>query len=462
MARKHAIRPGKRFVLILCAVAVAGWMVWTERGRGHVFRGPAGQSIGKSRLVSIEPFPEIEGAICEWVPASSHGILRAALQEGNRPGQSAVSSVSPGTAARPPLRVIRDPYPSFSSVAVDVERDEVIMTDENLFQILVYDRLANTPPTASMTEPKRMIAGAQTEIEFQCGVYVDPQSGDIYAINNDTVDKMVIFSREARGNVPPDRALHTPHGTFGIAVDEERRELFLTVQHTSSVVVYPKMAVNDDPPLRVLHGSSTGLADPHGIALDTRNNVFFVSNHGSFKEFLNKEITEEGQTTLVPKRRTVLGSGRNLPPSITVHALDAKGDEPPVRVIGGPKTHLNWPSGLAVDAERDELYVANDSGNSILVFRASASGDIAPIRTIEGPRTGIKNPTGLFLDTQNDELWVSNFGNHTVTVYKPTVSGNAPPMRMIRSAPPGEPALMIGNPGGLAYDSKREEILVPN
>ena len=136
--------------------------------------------------------------------------------------------------------------------------------------------------------------------------------------------------------------------------------------------------------------------------------------------------------------------------------------QPPVRVIGGPKTHLNWPSGLAVDAERDELYVANDSGNSILVFRASASGDIAPIRTIEGPRTGIKNPTGLFLDTQNDELWVSNFGNHTVTVYKPTVSGNAPPMRMIRSAPPGEPALMIGNPGGLAYDTRREEILVPN
>jgi DNA-binding beta-propeller fold protein YncE len=398
--------------------------------------------------------------MCQWVPASSPTSLRA-LQEEDDPRRSA-SSVSSETAARPPLRIISDPYPSFSSVAVDLERDEVVMTDENLFQILVYDRLTNTPPTARMTEPKRMIGGTQTKIEFQCGVYVDPKSGDIYAINNDTVDTMVIFSREARGNVPPDRELRTPHGTFGIAVHEQRQELFLTIQHTSSVVVYPKAAVNEDPPLRVLHGSRTGLADPHGIALDTRNNVFFVSNHGSYKEFINKEITEQGKTTVIPQRRHVLGSGRNLPPSITVHALDAKGDEPPVRVIGGPKTQLNWPSGMAADPERDELYVANDSGNAVLVFRASASGDVAPLRVIQGPRSGIQNPTGLFLDTKNDELWVSNFGNHTVTVYKPTASGDAPPLRTIRSGPRDEPALMIGNPGGLAYDTKRDEILVPN
>ncbi len=32
----------------------------------------------------------------------------------------------------------------------------------------------------------------------------------------------------------------------------------------------------------------------------------------------------------------------------------------------------------------------------------------------------------------------------------------------IRSAPAGKMAQMIGNPGAVAYDSKREEILVPN
>jgi len=37
-----------------------------------------------------------------------------------------------------------------------------------------------------------------------------------------------------------------------------------------------------------------------------------------------------------------------------------------------------------------------------------------------------------------------------------------PPLRTIRSAPLGKQALAIGNPGAVAYDTKRDEILVPN
>lgn len=53
-------------------------------------------------------------------------------------------------------------------------------------------------------------------------------------------------------------------------------------------------------------------------------------------------------------------------------------------------------------------------------------------------------------------------GNHTATVYRRTASGNVAPLRTIRSAPLGKLALAIGNPGAVGYDSKREEILVPN
>ena len=66
------------------------------------------------------------------------------------------------------------------------------------------------------------------------------------------------------------------------------------------------------------------------------------------------------------------------------------------------------------------------------------------------------------MDIDNDELWVANFGNHTASVYAMTAEGDTPPLRVIRSAPAGTPSLMIGNPGALAYDTKREEILVPN
>jgi hypothetical protein len=81
---------------------------------------------------------------------------------------------------------------------------------------------------------------------------------------------------------------------------------------------------------------------------------------------------------------------------------------------------------------------------------------------LKGPKTLIKNPTAVALDTQNNELWVTNYGNHSATVYRMTAEGDTPPLRVIRASPPGVPALMIGNPGALAYDSRREEILAPN
>ena len=40
--------------------------------------------------------------------------------------------------------------------------------------------------------------------------------------------------------------------------------------------------------------------------------------------------------------------------------------------------------------------------------------------------------------------------------------GDVSPLRTIRGGPADEVALMIGNPGGVGYDTKREEILVPN
>ena len=74
----------------------------------------------------------------------------------------------------------------------------------------------------------------------------------------------------------------------------------------------------------------------------------------------------------------------------------------------------------------------------------------------------IKNPTGVAVDEKNNELWVANFGNHSATVYDITAEGNAAPKRMIRSAPIGTPTPMIGNPHTMAFDTKRNEILVAN
>jgi DNA-binding beta-propeller fold protein YncE len=158
-------------------------------------------------------------------------------------------------------------------------------------------------------------------------------------------------------------------------------------------------------------------------------------------------------------------AGAVLPPSITIYSGDAKGDAKPLRTIQGERTLLDFPMGLADDPAHNEIAVANNGGNgdgSVLVFSRTANGNVAPLRVIAGAKTGINRPMGVAIDPVNQELWVSDFIDHTALVFDRTANGNASPKRVIRTAPPGTPSPGFGNPQAVAYDSKREQILVPN
>jgi DNA-binding beta-propeller fold protein YncE len=238
-------------------------------------------------------------------------------------------------------------------------------------------------------------------------------------------------------------------------------------------MVFPKMADKSDPPLRSIQGDRTGLGDPHGVAVDTKNDLIFVSNFGSQNTMsrdapgaglgrYGRDGDGRGPHWPLDRDHAMPGTGRNVPASITVYPKNASGNAAPVQVIQGPKTQLNWPAGLAVDSERGELFVANDMGDSILVFSTAANGDVAPIRVLKGPRTLLRYPNGLALDHKNNELWVANFGNHAATVYRRDASGDTPPLRVIRSGPLNSNVPTLGNPFPLAFDTKRGEILVPN
>ncbi|MBI4487041.1 MAG: hypothetical protein HY655_13615, partial [Acidobacteria bacterium] len=272
---------------------------------------------GGPRLISVEPLPD-DASMCEWSPAGGSVGASAAPRQGS--GSAAAAAAGPNDAAklaasqRKALRVIRDPFAAFSAIAVDPIRNEIVVTDNNFFQVLVYDRLANTPPTASRTEPKRILGGLKSKIEFQAGVYVDPSNGDIYAANNDTVDTMVVFSRQAVGDVAPNRELFTGQ-TYGLAVDEVAQEVFLSVQNDSAVMVWKKGAQKTEPPLRLLQGDKTGLQAPHGIAVDPKNRLMFVANHGAYRSShpqgrptMGVDDEDAGQRTWTVSRH-VPGSG---------------------------------------------------------------------------------------------------------------------------------------------------------
>ena len=425
---------------------------------------------GSGRLVAFDSFPQTDPLTCEWEVAAVDGAsppLSATArfqflqrQGGGGSPRAAIPPLVPtATSTRAPLRFIQDANAVFSAVTVDTPRNEVVLTDENRFRIFVFDRLATSGPT-SRTEPKRVIGGLSTATQYQSSVYVDPPTGDIYAVNNDTVHEVSVFPRTAQGDVRPARTIPTVYGSFSVAADEERQELFFTVQHSGAVMVFNKTASSraNDVAVRMILGKSTQLADPHGIAFDPQRKVIYVANWGTSREFIRDPRAGRTEYT----QAAVPGSGRFVPPSITVYPANADQDVAPLRVIQGPKTGLDWPTNIAVDPGRGELYVANSGGHSVLVFDVNAQGDVAPLRVVKGARTELQFPTGVFVDAANDELWVANFGGHSATVYPRDAKGDVAPKRVIRSAPRDEPFPGISNPYSIAYDPGREEVIVPS
>ncbi len=394
--------------------------------------------------------------------------------------QSAPSSPPSSSVKRPirlsraPMRVIRNEGAIFSAVGVDPIRNEIIMADEGENRIMVYDRLADTPPNARMTEPKRILQGRNTMIQDNCAIYVDPVTGEIYSPSADTSHNMAIFSRDAKGNVKPDRVLKTPHRPFGIAADEVAQELFLATQWPAAVFVYRKGAEGREAPLRILEGKNTQLSGSMGIALDTKNQELYVANWGStsdvkegmsysdlpvYGEGIYRSWENADQLQQFFRRRMVPGSGRITPPAILVFDLKAKGNVAPKRIIQGSNTQLDWPQHMFMDMDRREVYVANSMDNALLVFRGTDSGNAAPLRVIKGPKTEINTPLGVFFDAKNQEVIVSNWGNHRAVVFKQGTSGDIAPLRRIRSAPEGTGSPMISHLGAMGYDTKRDEIL---
>lgn len=335
-----------------------------------------------------------------------------------------------------PLRAITDPNPNFSGVWVDTVNNEIIVGDDNNHGILVYSRTAT-----GAAVPLREIRGLNPLLDYPSQVVVDLVNNELWAVDNDTADRAVVFSRTANGDTAPLRiidfkAKNIPENrTWGWAVDAVNNEVAGTFQRGSSVRFFNR-ATGDLT--RTLKGPATGLADPHGIFIDTVNEEIFVANEGH-----------------------VMGTSPQLP-SITVYprVFGNEPNTPPLRTIQGPGTGLGSPKQIHVDTANDEIAVTNGDG-SITIYPRTANGNVAPLRTIAGPLTGINNPAGVFIDAVNNEIVVANWGSHTITVYPRTANGNIAPLRTITTNP-GGPAVGFGNTGAMSLDLTHDEFAVTN
>ena len=377
---------------------------------------------------------------------------------------------------KPPIRKIYDPNPTFNGIAMDVERGEVFVTNDNRVggrSVLIYRAEFDPAMSDRVMEPLRRISGNRTGLGAICGIAVSPKFREMFNVNNDGSDTMMVHPYEANGNMPPSRELNVPHGAWGLFMEEEHDELFVTVEHVNRVDVYRRTATGDDEPLRFLQGPQTMLADPHGLYVDPERNEIYVASHGHYRETKVGEAYQlQGEGRLARNRGSHVhpgiveqlapSTGKFIPAAITVYSRTAQGNVPPLGTIGGSRTQLNLPLGIHMDPVSNQIVVANSGDNSVLFFDRNANGNVAPVRILRGSATNLKGVSGVFVDPKRNEMWITSWDNHTITVFPRTVQGNVVPVRVVRSAPEGASATGFGNPGTLAFDPNRKQILVPN
>ena len=66
------------------------------------------------------------------------------------------------------------------------------------------------------------------------------------------------------------------------------------------------------------------------------------------------------------------------------------------------------------------------SAQAVSIFSRTANGDVPPLRFLSGPATKIFRADGCDIDPTNNELWVSNNTTNSITVYSRTARSRAP------------------------------------
>jgi len=439
----------------MVVAGIAGAIGFLLLGLALVLDGTATQGwLGLRRAYAQEATGK--GVVGSKGASRPHGSSGGPLLHAPVQGENQVYELSPKFikafttmegGAVSPCAALMDPYPEFNGIALDPRNGMAVLSDTNLKSVLVYDiNVKASPRNLAVTPARAWIKGPQTFLSFAAGIAVDPVRHEFYTTENDIGDDVAGFSYSANGNYKS-RVLAVPHGSYGIALSQRYRQMAVAIQHNAEIIFYRLQAHGADRPVRSIRGPHTELNDPHSLVWDEKNSEIFVSNYGNS----NQGYWDQDYT----------GGGHYYPPSVAVFRDDAEGDAVPVRVIQGPKTRFNWPTGIAVDDAHNLLFVANEAANQILIFPRNAKGNVAPIGVLAGSRTYISHPMGVAYDGLHDEIWVANFG-HTAEIFPRTARGDVAPRRLIRNAPADAIAAGFGNPQAIAYDSKRDELLVPN
>jgi len=356
------------------------------------------------------------------------------------------------------------------SVALD-SSGNIYVADSSAAKVFVYPPLATSTGLPNES-PTITIGGSNTGLIQPSGIGLD-SSGNIYVTDSVAASVFVYPPLETSTgllNEAPTAAISAAITTGvsypqGIALDSSGNIFVANCppcyggSGTPGVYVYPAGSNANTAPSAAIIGTSTGLEEPQGIALDSSGNIYVADDgDGACDGTASVYVYPPGSTANTAPKTTIngLGTGLCLPigitldssrniyvadagnfvngfaPSVYVYPAGSNHDAAPIATISGTSTGLVGPYGIAGDFSGN-IYVADYFARSVFVYPPLGSllsqpnyPNVAPIATISGVSTGLAEPAGIVVNSSGD-IYVADSSAKSVFAYPPLGSSTRLP-----------------------------------
>jgi hypothetical protein len=274
-------------------------------------------------------------------------------------------------------------------------------------QIAVFARLAK-----ENSQPTRVLAGQTTLLSRTMhDIRYDAVHDEIF-VNNPFAQAILVFRGSARGEEAPIRIIQGPHTRLEgqvdrLDIDAVHNEIY--IPNHEKILVFPRDGNGDVAPLRIITGPDTQLNDVESLAVDPVHNVI---------------VTAGARPPTAPGQGQAQGDQGEGGALLIFNRTDT-GNVKPIAIIQGPKTRIvrinqiqiQSTKGWIVAAQPGKYEEQEPEGVFVGVWSVHDNGDVPPRWFIGGPKSQMKKPRGIALNAKNKELIVADMRLNTVLTY---------------------------------------------
>lgn len=230
---------------------------------------------------------------------------------------------------------------------------------------------------------------------------------DEMLVNNPFAQAILVFRGGANGEEAPIRIIQGPNtqlqgtgaqagGADRLEVDPVHDEIFIPAG--DRILVYPRTGNGDVPPLRVITGPDTKLKRGQAIAVDPVHNVIVVGTNNQFQNHLGALLIYNRTDTGNIKPRAII-----LGPKAGVQSVN--------QIVA------HSPKGWIVATMTGDYGEAEPEGAYVGIWNVNDNGDVPPRWKLGGPKSTIKKPRGVALNPKDKELIVADMRLNTILTY---------------------------------------------